>query len=73
MIKHSQQNLKIGTFNIRSVAILGFRSDHRLVRANYTLYQGKKSRISFKAQPKSLRTEEDKSSYLINLETNKET
>ncbi|CAH2108540.1 unnamed protein product [Euphydryas editha] len=49
---------------------LSLWSDHRLVRATYILDQGKKSRTSFKAQPKLLRTHEDISSYLKNLETN---
>lgn len=58
---------------IRNIEVLhgfGFRSDHRLVRATYTLEQGKKSRTSFNAQPKLLRTNEDTSSYLKNLEIN---
>ncbi|KAJ8727495.1 hypothetical protein PYW07_001614 [Mythimna separata] len=58
---------------IRNVEVLhgfGFRSDHRLVRATYMLDQRKKSRTSFKSQPKPLKTDEDKSTYLKNLEIN---
>ncbi|CAG4984913.1 unnamed protein product [Colias eurytheme] len=58
---------------IRNVEVLhgfGFRSDHRLVRATYILDQSKKSRTDFKSQPKPLKTDEDISSYLENLETN---
>ncbi|CAG4978255.1 unnamed protein product [Parnassius apollo] len=52
---------------IRNVEVLhgfGFALDHRLVRATYMLDQGKRSRTAFKAKPKTLKMEEDISSYL---------
>ncbi|KAJ0176142.1 hypothetical protein K1T71_008316 [Dendrolimus kikuchii] len=56
--------------NVEVLNSFGFGSDHRLVRATYMLDQGKKSRTSFKSQPKPLRRDEDISSYLKNLEIN---
>lgn len=58
---------------IRNVEVLhglGFRSDHRLVRATYMLEEEKKSRKTFKSQPKSLKTTEDINCYLKNLKLN---
>lgn len=56
--------------NVEIIHGFGFASDHRLIRATYVLDQRKRGRSAFKTQFMTLKTEEDISSYLKNLQTN---
>ncbi|XP_037872508.1 uncharacterized protein LOC119629720 [Bombyx mori] len=59
--------------SIRKIEVLhglGYSSDHRLVRATYSLQNTKKRRISFKSSPNIFKTEKEIMMYTRNLENN---